>query len=52
MCEGVEETLTIADAVREAGTLLCYALGRERAFLVTHSDESPTPGQLAHICLR
>ena len=51
MCEGFEETLTIADALRETGTLLCYALGCDSAFLVTHSDESLTPGQLAHICL-
>ena len=63
MNEGLGETLTIADALREAsaclrdaglaeprreaGTLLSYALGRDSAFLITHSEESLTPGQLA-----
>src|SRR5215213_10123155 len=61
MCEGLEETLTIADALREAsvrlraaglaeprreaGTLLCYALGRDSAFLVTHADDALTASQ-------
>jgi release factor glutamine methyltransferase len=63
MSEGLEESLTVADALREAstllrdaglaeprreaGTLLSYALGRDRAFLVTHSDDALTGAQLA-----
>ena len=63
MSERVEETRTIADALREAaavlrdaslaeprreaGTLLSYSLGRDQAFLVTHSDEALTAAQLA-----
>jgi release factor glutamine methyltransferase len=63
MNEGVEETLTIADALREAsarlrvaglgeprreaGTLLAHALGREQAFLITHADEPLTASQLS-----
>jgi release factor glutamine methyltransferase len=63
MGEVFEETLTIADALREAaaclrdaglaeprreaGTLLSHSLGRDQAFLVTHSDEALTDAQLA-----
>ncbi|HEX8338011.1 MAG TPA: peptide chain release factor N(5)-glutamine methyltransferase [Pyrinomonadaceae bacterium] len=62
MDEGVEESLTIADALREAaarlrvagvaeprreaGTLLAHALGRDRAFLITHADEVMEASQL------
>ena len=63
MTEGLEKSLTIADALRgasatlsvaglaeprrEAGTLLSHALGRDQAYLVTHSDEVMTDVQLA-----
>ena len=63
MGEGLEGTLTIADALREAsavlrdaglaeprreaGTLLSYSLGRDQAFLVTHSDETLDDAQLS-----
>ena len=63
MTEGVGESLTIADALREAaarlrvacvaeprreaGTLLAHSLGRDRAFLITHADEALTASQLA-----
>jgi release factor glutamine methyltransferase len=63
MCEEFEESLTIAEALREAaarlraaglaeprreaGTLLAYALGRDSAFLITHADEALTAAQLA-----
>lgn len=36
----------VADARREAGSLLSHALGRDRAFLITHADERLTPEQL------
>jgi release factor glutamine methyltransferase len=58
MTEGLEESLTIAGALREAatrlrvaglaeprreaGTLLSHALGRDRAFLITHAEETLT----------
>src|SRR5947208_1499590 len=29
----------VADARREAGSLLAYAAGRDRTFLITHADE-------------
>lgn len=61
MTEG-ESVLTVADALREASealrdsgvaeprreavSLLSHALGRDRAFLITHSDESLTTEQL------
>src|SRR5215216_130862 len=61
--EGPKESLTIAEALREAatalrvaglaeprreaGTLLSHALGRDLAFLITHADEPLTPAQLA-----
>jgi release factor glutamine methyltransferase len=61
MTEGLEESLTIAEALREAsarlrvagvaeprreaGTLLAHALGRDRAFLITHADEGLTEAQ-------
>jgi len=63
MREGLQESWTIAEALREAaarlreaglaeprreaGTLLSYSLGRDGAFLVTHSDEELTAEQLA-----
>jgi release factor glutamine methyltransferase len=63
MSEGLEESLTIAEALREAagalrvagvaeprreaGTLLAHSLGRDRAFLLTHADEALTGAQLA-----
>ncbi|MET0645557.1 MAG: peptide chain release factor N(5)-glutamine methyltransferase [Pyrinomonadaceae bacterium] len=63
MTEGLEESLTIAEALREAstalrvaglgepgreaGTLLAHSLGRDRAFLITHADETLTGAQLA-----
>ena len=62
MTEGFEETLTVAEALREAAsrlraaglaeprreaaTLLSHALGRDRAFLVTHADD---PVDAAHL---
>lgn len=36
----------LAEPRREAGTLLSSSMGRDRAFLITHSDEALTPGQL------
>ncbi len=36
-----------AEPRREAGALLSSSLGRDSAFLITHSDEALTPGQLA-----
>ena len=66
MTEGLEESLTIAEALREAatalrvagvaeprreaGTLLAHTLGRDRAFLITHADEALTGARLA--CFR
>jgi release factor glutamine methyltransferase len=63
MAEGIEETLTIADALREAAarlrdaglaeprreavTLLSYSLGRDRAFLITHPDGALNDVQLS-----
>lgn len=63
MSERFEGTLTIADALREAaavlrdaglaeprreaGTLLSYSLGRDLAFLLTHSDEALGGAQLS-----
>jgi release factor glutamine methyltransferase len=63
MNEGLEESLTIAEALREAagalrvagvaeprreaGTLLAHSLGRDRAFLLTHADEALTGARLA-----
>jgi release factor glutamine methyltransferase len=63
MNEGLEESLTIAEALREAatalrvaglaeprreaGTLLAHTLGRDRAFLITHADDALTGAQLA-----
>ena len=63
MTGGVGESLTIAEALREAsaalrlagvaeprreaGTLLAHALGRDRAFLITHADEALTAPRLA-----
>jgi release factor glutamine methyltransferase len=63
MTEGLEGSLTIAEALREAstalrvaglteprreaGTLLSHALGRDQAFLITHADEVLTEAQLA-----
>ncbi|MFL6254803.1 MAG: peptide chain release factor N(5)-glutamine methyltransferase, partial [Pyrinomonadaceae bacterium] len=63
MREGLEGTLTIAEALREAstalrvaglqeprreaGTLLSHALGRDQAFIITHADEALTEAQLA-----
>src|SRR3712207_3672009 len=63
MGEGGGETLTIAGALREAsavlsaaglaeprreaGTLLSHSLKFDSAFLIPHSDEALTPGQLA-----
>lgn len=62
MREEVEESLTIAEALREAatrlreaglaeprreaGTLLAHALGYDRAFLVTHADDAMSAAQL------
>jgi release factor glutamine methyltransferase len=61
MTQGLEQTLTIADALREAsttlrtagvaeprreaGTLLAHSLGCDRAFLITHADEALTVAQ-------
>src|SRR5215212_9419205 len=61
MTEGLVESLTIAEALREAatrlrvagleeprreaGTLLSHALGRDRAFLITHADDVLTAAQ-------
>jgi release factor glutamine methyltransferase len=61
MTEGLGESLTIAEALREAatrlrvagleeprreaGTLLAHALGRDRAFLITHADDLLTAAQ-------
>jgi release factor glutamine methyltransferase len=61
MTEGLGESLTIAEALRaaatrlrvaglqeprrEAGTLLAYMLGRDRAFLITHADDVLTEAQ-------
>jgi release factor glutamine methyltransferase len=36
----------VADARREAGSLLSHALARDTAFLITHADERLTPEQL------
>jgi release factor glutamine methyltransferase len=36
----------VADARREAGSLLSHALGRDRTFLITHADESLTAERL------
>ena len=36
----------VDDARREAGSLLSHATGRDRAFLITHADESLTAEQL------
>jgi release factor glutamine methyltransferase len=36
----------LAEPRREAASLLSHALSRDRAFLITHSDESLTPEQL------
>lgn len=63
MTEGFAESLTIADALREAAarlrdggvaeprreavTLLSHALGRDRAFLVTHADDDLEAARLA-----
>ena len=63
MTEGFEQSLTIADALREAaarlraaglaeprreaGTLLSSSLRRDGAFLLTHSDDALTAPQLA-----
>lgn len=62
MSKSLEGMLTIADALREAsvrlrdaglaeprreaGMLLSYSSGRDSVFLITHSDETLTPGQL------
>ncbi|MDT5268083.1 MAG: release factor glutamine methyltransferase [Acidobacteriota bacterium] len=61
MAEELEESLTIAEALREAsttlrvaglseprreaGTLLSHALGRDHAFLITHADDVLTAAQ-------
>jgi release factor glutamine methyltransferase len=61
MSEGLENSLTIADALREAaarlrvvglteprreaGSLLSHALGRDRTFLIMHADEALTASQ-------
>lgn len=61
MTEGLEESLTIAEALRaaaarlreaglaesrrEAGTLLSHALGRDHAFLITHADDHLTAAE-------
>ncbi|HEX7317380.1 MAG TPA: peptide chain release factor N(5)-glutamine methyltransferase [Pyrinomonadaceae bacterium] len=63
MTKGLVETLTIAEALREAAsrlhdacvaeprreavTLMSHALGRDRAFLVTHADDDLDAEQLA-----
>src|SRR5919206_47713 len=36
----------VADARREAGSLLSHALARDTAFLITHADERLTPEEL------
>ncbi|HEX3560834.1 MAG TPA: peptide chain release factor N(5)-glutamine methyltransferase [Pyrinomonadaceae bacterium] len=36
----------VAEARREAGSLLSHATGRERTFIITHADEELTPEQL------
>jgi release factor glutamine methyltransferase len=64
MSERVEESLTIAEALREAstrlrvaglaeprreaGTLLSHALGRDQTFLILHADESLNGAQVAN----
>ena len=63
MSERLEESLTIAEALREAstrlrvaglaeprreaGTLLSHALGRDQTFLITHADESLNGAQVS-----
>jgi release factor glutamine methyltransferase len=63
MNEGFGESLTIAEALREAstrlrvggvaeprreaGTLLAHTLGCDRAFLITHADEALTASRLS-----
>jgi release factor glutamine methyltransferase len=37
----------VAEARREAGSLLSHATGRERTFIITHADEELTPNQLS-----
>ena len=37
----------VADARREAGSLLAHATGRDRTFLITHADEELTANQLS-----
>jgi len=37
----------VADARREAGSLLAHATGRDRTFLITHADEELTGEQLS-----
>jgi release factor glutamine methyltransferase len=38
----------VPEARREAGSLLAHALGRDRAFLITHGEEKLTNEQAAH----
>lgn len=42
----VLRTSGVADARREAGSLLSHALGRDRTFLITHADERLTAEEL------
>jgi len=42
----------VADARREAGSLLAYAAGRDRTFLITHADEQLDAERLAHLSPR
>ncbi|MBV9928249.1 MAG: peptide chain release factor N(5)-glutamine methyltransferase [Acidobacteria bacterium] len=42
---GVLDAAGIPEPRREAGTLLSYALGRDRAFLFAHSDDALTEAQ-------
>jgi release factor glutamine methyltransferase len=37
----------ISEARREAGSLLSYATGRDRTYLITHADEELTPAQFS-----
>lgn len=37
----------VAEARRDAGSLLSHATGRERTFVITHADEELTPEQLS-----
>ena len=37
----------VAEARREAGSLLSHATGRDRTFIITHADEELTPNQLS-----